>query len=190
MGLKDLATAAGLAAEDQDLLELLLREEGVELAADAGLVRRGATRAPLSFAQERLWFLDRLTPGTATYNMPGPLRLRGALDLQALRAAVAELARRHESLRTRFAHEDGEPVQLIDPPGAATLPEVELSALPEPARTREAERLAAAEAAWPFDLARGPLWRSILLRSGDAEHVLLLTLHHIVTDGWSMGVLF
>ena len=147
---------------------------------------------PAAFAQERLWFLDQLEPGSPLYNMPLALLLRGRLDPAALGSALAAIARRHETLRTVFAVAGGSPVQVITPAEAAApppLPRIDLAALPPPARQREGERLAAAEAARPFDLAAGPLWRAVLLRLGAADHLLLVTLHHIVADGWSLVVL-
>ena len=145
---------------------------------------------PLSFAQQRLWLVDRLEPGSAAYNMAGALRLRGVLDLAALRASLDALVERHETLRTTFAEgEGGVPVQVIHPPAPVPLPPVDLRGLPEAEREPEAERLAAEEALRPFDLERGPLLRATLVRLGEADHVLTITLHHVVGDGWSMGVL-
>ncbi|HEV3455523.1 MAG TPA: condensation domain-containing protein, partial [Thermoanaerobaculia bacterium] len=147
---------------------------------------------PAAFAQERLWFLDQLEPGSPLYNMPLALALRGRLEVPALRSALCEIARRHEVLRTTFAVAGGLPVQVITPAEAAApppLPRVDLTPLPPAARGREGERLAAAEAARPFDLAAGPLWRAALLRLAGADHLLLVTLHHIVADGWSLAVL-
>ncbi|HEV2149164.1 MAG TPA: amino acid adenylation domain-containing protein, partial [Longimicrobiaceae bacterium] len=142
---------------------------------------------PLSFAQQRLWIVDRLEPESPAYNMPFALRLRGALDAAALRASIGELVRRHEVLRTVFEERDGEPVQVVCPPAPARLPLVDLGTLPNP--EREMARQVAEEADRPFDLARGPLLRSVLLRLRAEEHVLLFTLHHIVSDGWSTDVL-
>jgi amino acid adenylation domain-containing protein len=146
--------------------------------------------APLSVSQERLWFLDRLTPGSAIYNIPGPIRLRGPLDPGLLARCFGEIRRRHETLRTRFETRGGAPVQVIGPPPSTSwpLPCVDLAGLPEPLRRPEAARLGEEEADGPFDLARGPLVRTVLLRYGPQEHDLLLTLHHIVSDGWSMRV--
>ncbi|MEA2604526.1 MAG: hypothetical protein QOF89_5518, partial [Acidobacteriota bacterium] len=152
---------------------------------------------PLSFAQERLWFLDQLRPGLTAYNVPALVRLVGRLAVDALVEALREIVRRHEALRTVFhlpAGED-EPVQAILPAAAVPLPLVDLSAVPPASREAEARRLAAVQTRRPFDLARGPLLRAVLLRLAGpedpqgSEHVLLLSLHHIVTDGWSMGVL-
>jgi amino acid adenylation domain-containing protein/non-ribosomal peptide synthase protein (TIGR01720 family) len=142
---------------------------------------------PLSFAQQRLWFLDRLQPGGATYNVPTVLRVEGRLDVAALERAFTELVRRHESLRTRFPDEGGVPIQVIAPPGPVRLVVTGLSARED--REAEARRLAREEAARPFDLAHGPLLRVSLLRLAEERHLLLLTLHHIVCDGWSSGVL-
>ncbi|HSF39662.1 MAG TPA: amino acid adenylation domain-containing protein, partial [Thermoanaerobaculia bacterium] len=142
---------------------------------------------PLSFAQERLWFLDQLQPGQPTYNMPSALRMTGPLSPAALTGAFAEVVRRHETLRTTFPAVAGRPVQRIAPPGPFPLPVIDLSALS--AGEREAARLTTLEAARPFDLAAGPLLRAGLLRLGEGEHLLLATMHHIVSDGWSMGIL-
>ncbi|MEW5930922.1 MAG: amino acid adenylation domain-containing protein, partial [Gemmatimonadota bacterium] len=145
---------------------------------------------PLSFAQQRLWFIDRLEPGSPAYNMPFPLRLRGPLDAAALRAALDALVARHETLRTTFAErEAGRPVQVVHPPAPVELAGTDLRELPEAEREPAAERLAADDAIRPFDLARGPLLRCTLLRLGEEDHVLCLTLHHVVSDGWSMQVL-
>ncbi|MBV9772803.1 MAG: amino acid adenylation domain-containing protein [Gemmatimonadetes bacterium] len=144
---------------------------------------------PLSFAQQRLWLVDRLEPGSAAYNIPHALRLHGALDTAALRASLDALVARHETLRTTFAERDGAPVQVVHPPAPVPLPVLDLTGLPEEERERTAERLAGEEALRPFDLAHGPLLRSTLLRLGEEEHVLCFTLHHVVSDGWSMEVL-
>ncbi|MBV9773819.1 MAG: AMP-binding protein, partial [Gemmatimonadetes bacterium] len=144
---------------------------------------------PLSFAQQRLWLVDRLEPGSAAYNMPYALRLGGGLDPGALRGSVDALVERHETLRTVFAERGGVPMQVVHPSLRVALPTLDLADLPEAERERAAERLAQEEALRPFDLARGPLLRSTLLRLGAEEHVLLFTLHHIVSDGWSMEVL-
>ncbi|HZF07810.1 MAG TPA: amino acid adenylation domain-containing protein, partial [Thermoanaerobaculia bacterium] len=161
--------------------------------AEAGLLeaeisRCALTTAPLSFAQERLWFLEQLTPGLAVYNVPLPVRLAGRLDPAALGRALRVLVERHEVLRTRFRAASGEPVQEVVPAGdfAFFLPRVDLSGLA--AREGEAARLAAEEAARPFDLGRAPLVRARLLRLASEEHLLLLTFHHIASDGWSLGV--
>ncbi len=163
-----------------------LRGSGAATPPPIERVSRGEP-LPLSFAQQRLWIVDRLEPGSAAYNMPFALRLRGALDVAALRGSLDALVERHETLRTTFEEREGGPVQVIHPPVPAALAELDLRGLPEP--EREAERLAGEEALRPFDLARGPLVRSTLLRLADHDHVLCFTLHHVVSDGWSMDVL-
>ncbi|HST62152.1 MAG TPA: amino acid adenylation domain-containing protein, partial [Longimicrobium sp.] len=145
---------------------------------------------PLSFAQERLWFIDRLEPGSSTYNIPVAWRLEGALDRAALERALGEIVRRHEALRTVFREVDGSPVQVVAPFAGFALPVEDLSALGEADREDAVKRRAGEEARRPFDLAAGPLFRAALLRLGEEAHVLLLTMHHVVSDGWSMGVLF
>jgi len=145
---------------------------------------------PLSFSQERLWFLERLTPGTSTYNLPSRMRLRGPLDVARLERCFAEVCRRHEVLRTRFDLRGDTPVQIVEPPSPLILPLVDLLGLPEEARRGEAARLVAEEADLPFDLQHAPLVRAILVRLGVEEHATLLNLHHIITDGWSMGILY
>jgi amino acid adenylation domain-containing protein len=147
------------------------------------LVRVAADRPPLSFAQEPLWFLDQLVPDNPFYSMPSAYRLTGALDLEALRRALNEIVARHEVLRTTFPAPGGRPYQRVAPPGPVPL---EVDDLDDEA---EARRQAGAEAALPFDLERGPLLRARLLRLGPEDHVLLVTLHHIVSDGWSTTVL-
>ena len=144
---------------------------------------------PLSFAQQRLWFLDQFEPGSSLYNMPVAMRLVGELNETALRRTLNEIVRRHELLRTSFAMQDGVPVQIIAEQLALTLPVTDLADLPTAERESRVMQLAQAEAQTPFDLSTGPLIRSRLLRLGTAEHILLFTLHHIVSDGWSMGVL-
>ncbi|HLL47807.1 MAG TPA: condensation domain-containing protein, partial [Longimicrobiaceae bacterium] len=144
---------------------------------------------PLSFAQQRLWFLDRMEPGSPAYNMPAALRIRGAVDAGALRRSFAALVERHEALRTTFATLDGEPVQVVHPPAPFPLGEADLRGLGAAEREAELLRRARAEAAAPFDLARGPLLRARLLRLDEAESALLVTMHHVVSDGWSIGLL-
>nr|WP_244239126.1 non-ribosomal peptide synthetase [Corallococcus carmarthensis] len=144
---------------------------------------------PLSFAQQRLWLLDQLQPGDASYNIPTALQLSGHLDMEALRRAFEALVQRHEALRTTFHQHQDQPVQTVHAPGEWTLPLVDLSTRPEALRQEEARRLADEEARRPFDLASGPLLRSTLVRLANDSHLLLVTMHHIVSDGWSMGVL-
>lgn len=144
---------------------------------------------PLSYAQQRLWFIDQLEPSTSTYNVPAAVRVQGRLNVEALEQALAELVRRHEPLRTRFALVDGEPQQVIDETSDFQLHRIDLSTVQTVEREEQAKSLAREEAREPFDLGRGPLIRVKLLRLADEDHVLLLTMHHIVCDGWSIGVL-
>ncbi len=141
-----------------------------------------------SFAQQRLWFLDQLVPGNPFYNIPGTLRLKGALDVALLERVFNEIIRRHESLRTAFAAVEGQPRQVLSPTVKLPLVVTDLSALSGDEQAAEIRRLAHAEAVAPFDLARVPLVRAQLLRLSEQEHMLLLTMHHIVSDGWSVGV--
>ena len=145
--------------------------------------------APASFAQQRLWFLDQLEPDNPIYNIPQMTHLRGNLNVSALQRAFTEIARRHEALRTTFVGTDGEPLQVISPAKEIRLPVTDLSHLPEEERNSEIQRLAMEEAARPFNLATGPVFRTQLLRSGPEDHILLVCLHHIVGDRWSAGIL-
>ncbi len=144
---------------------------------------------PASFAQRRLWFLDRLEGGSAHYNVLRVLDLRGALDQTALLRSFEALIRRHEALRTRFSEDDGQPVQLIMPELAFELPLSDLSGLSEPARQADIRRRLDEAAGHQFDLRRAPLFRWQLLRLDCDHHLLLLTFHHILSDGWSLSIL-
>jgi amino acid adenylation domain-containing protein len=146
---------------------------------------------PLSFAQQRLWFLDQLEPGSPLYNNPSAVRLSGPLDITALELSCNEIVRRHEVLRTNFVTVDGRPVQVIAPAGAEafTIQVIDLSDLPEPGRAAEAQRLGAEWMRQPFDMARGPMLRFALLRLDPEEHIGLLSMHHVVSDAWSIVVL-
>src|SRR5918911_5499780 len=179
-----------LSAAKRALLEQRLRG-GLKTTSAAPTIPRRAERAtaPLSFAQQRLWFIDQLEPGNPAYNIPSALRLTGQLNIQALEQSLNEIIRRHESLRTSFAIINGEPVQSIARSLTLTISTVDLRELNENEREPEAVRLARAEALRSFDLARGPLLRAALLRLEAEEYVLLFTMHHIVSDGWSVGVL-
>ncbi|HSE16098.1 MAG TPA: condensation domain-containing protein, partial [Pyrinomonadaceae bacterium] len=138
---------------------------------------------PLSFAQQRLWFLDQLEPGCNAYNMPGAVRISGLLDQTALERSLSEMVRRHETLRTSFPLKDGAPVQLVAAPAPLNLPVIDLRG-----RDAQLEEILTHEAHEPFDLARGPLLRVKLLRVSEDEYVLLVTMHHIVSDGWSLDL--
>jgi amino acid adenylation domain-containing protein len=144
---------------------------------------------PLSFAQARLWFLDRIAPGNYAYNISAAVRLTGVLNVAALQQSFNEIVRRHEALRTTFAMGNDQPIQVIAPSMTLPLPIVDLCELPEAEQQAEIQQLAVEEAQRPFDLERDPLLRATLLQLGETEHIVLLTMHHIVSDGWSMGVL-
>jgi SAM-dependent methyltransferase len=144
---------------------------------------------PLSYAQQRLWFLDRLQPGSAAYNMPAALRLSGELNFAGLHQSLNEIVRRHEALRTTFTSVDGQPVQLPGPPFELPLPLIDLRGAGPVECERLVPLLARAEAHRPFDLTRGPLLRATLLRLGEREQVVLFTMHHIISDGWSVSLL-
>src|SRR5437667_6418085 len=177
----------------------------VSMVPSQGSCLDSTTRFPLSFAQERLWFLNQWDPGSAWYNVPVALRLSGSLKVSALERSFAAVIQRHEALRTTFEERSGSPVQVIAPCGAcrvggggqprprpqATIqvPVIDLRGQALARCDQQVSELARAEAQCPFDLASGPLLRVCLLRLDEQEHVLLFTLHHIITDGWSMGVL-
>jgi len=144
---------------------------------------------PLSFAQQRLFFIDQLEPGSPLYNMPVALRVEGPLDSEVLARSLSEVVRRHEVLHTVFAVSEGRPVQVIQPAAPLALPVVDLMGLPPNRREPQALALTGEEAGRPFDLAHNPLLRGVLLRLADEEHVLALTMHHIASDGWSTGIL-
>jgi amino acid adenylation domain-containing protein/non-ribosomal peptide synthase protein (TIGR01720 family) len=169
---------AALSPEKRRILALALQKQG-----------GGRDTFPLSFAQQRLWFLDQWSPGSAAYNSPMALRLAGRLDADALARALAEIVRRHEALRTVFLGLEGRPVQRVEPAAPVPLPVDDLSALPEAAREAEMRRVVDAETGTPFDLARGPMLRARLLRLGAEEHVLVVVTHHIAFDG-SVGIFF
>ncbi|HEX6291103.1 MAG TPA: amino acid adenylation domain-containing protein [Herpetosiphonaceae bacterium] len=177
-------TVAGLA-------EQIASSQPIHQAAPITPAPREAA-LPLSYAQQRLWFLDRLEPNSPLYNVPAAVRLIGSLDKAALQHSLDRIVQRHEILRTTFVEgssADGQTRQMIAATGTIPLAEIDLRTMPAAEREAEVARLAIAEARQPFDLQRGPLVRTVLLALDDAEHVLLLTMHHIISDGWSMDVL-
>ena len=178
----------GSLSELASLAERMLRDDqGLALPPIAHQPAEG--RQPLSSAQQRLWFLEQINPGTSTYNLPASAELELDLDLAILRRSLDEIACRHETLRTRFVNVKGQPRQTVDAAAAVPLPVLDLSDLEPAAREATVRRIAEDEALRPFDLAEGPLVRFRLLRLAPRSHRLLVTMHHIVSDGWSMGIL-
>ena len=175
-------------AEQSASVEVLLRAGEQLDAPPIGHAPR-ENALPLSFAQQRLWFLDQLKPNSSFYNIPAAVRLTGTLQITALEQSFREIIRRHEALRTTFGLVDGAPVQLIHEPPAFNLRVHDLSAVAEEEREAEARRVAAEESQRPFDLSALPLLRASVVRFSEQDHLLLCTLHHIISDGWSMGVL-
>src|SRR6185369_3306825 len=186
-------------AEKAAMLALLRKRKEADGATSRIERREPGDPLRLSFGQLRMWFLDRLLPGDPVYNLPSALEIRGAIHLPSLALALAGVADRHEALRTTFAMpgdsadgeggEGGEPVQVIAPRFVPRLPVIDLAALPDGLREAEVRRGVAAESSLSFDLETGPLFRACVFRTADDAHLLLLVMHHIVSDGWSMGVL-
>jgi amino acid adenylation domain-containing protein len=192
-------TVAGLADAVNRAQSGSRREENQPLRIERQPRTRGVQRFPVSFSQLREWILDRLEPGTPAYNVPMPMRVSGPLSIPVLRASVQEIVRRHESLRTTFESGPEEPLQVVAPAVApAIAPHLELpvgiadlSALPGPQREAELQRLLAEDLGLGFDLSfpkGGPLLRARIVRLAPEDHAGLFTLHHIISDGWSIGV--
>jgi amino acid adenylation domain-containing protein len=184
----DAPTAEGLS---RNIVEAMGAGEKAPVPPLVRVEREGQRgwRAPLSFAQQRLWFIDRLNPGSAVYNIPGAVRLKGGLNLDVLERVINEVVRRHEPLRTRFEVEEGELVQMIGAWEPRRLDVVDLSGLSQEERNEEVGRRAREEAGTGFDLSRGPLLRVKVLKLEEEDYLVLYTMHHIVSDGWSMGIL-
>lgn len=179
-----------LSATKQALLEKLLREKGIASSGGGKITSSRQTGpAPLSFGQQRLWFLQQLDPGTHLYNIPVALRMEGQLNVQALQKSMDEVIRRHESLRTVFRLENGQPVQVINSPFHLELACVCVQDRGSGGGKAEMAMHAAHEASHVFDLLNGPLLRARLLQFSDDEHVLLICMHHIISDGWSIATL-
>ncbi|TFI53961.1 amino acid adenylation domain-containing protein [Mastigocladus laminosus UU774] len=177
-------TIAGLAKEIEKAIKVNL---GVE-ATNIERIER-SQQLPLSFAQTRLWFLDQLEPNNTAYNIFNGIHLSGTLNIGALEQSFNEIVRRHEALRTSFQTVDGQPIQIIAPTLILTFPIVDLCESSPSEREKEIHRLATQEVLQPFDLAQCPLLRVTLIRLNAEEHIILLTMHHIISDAWSMGVL-
>ncbi|WP_415835597.1 condensation domain-containing protein, partial [Corallococcus soli] len=165
------------------------RSAGLALTAPRLEAQPRTGREPLSFAQQRLWLLDQLQPGGASYNLPMAVRLTGTVDVEALRRTFQELVRRHESLRTTFQVHDGQPFQVVAPSQEVAWAFKALEGLPEAQRELELRKQVSTDALRPFDLSQGPLFRATLVRLTETDHALVLVMHHIVSDGWSMDVL-
>ncbi|MEM8530407.1 MAG: amino acid adenylation domain-containing protein, partial [Chloroflexota bacterium] len=192
---QDKKTTTQLSAAKRALLEQRLRNakaKNATLETETVTIPPRATDdpAPLSFSQQRLWFLDQLEPANATYNMPDALRLSGDLNVAAFEQALHTILQRHEILRTTFAEVDEQPVQIVAPEPTTTLQLYDVSGFSGDTHESIVARLASEEAVCPFDLLRGPLLRVCLVRIERHEHVLLVTMHHIISDGWSCGVFF
>jgi amino acid adenylation domain-containing protein len=182
---------ADLSPQKRALMQLRLRQKGATVTTDPAIKARAERNsARASFAQQRLWFLEQLEPGQAAYNVPRAMRLVGPLHVEALRATLAELVRRHEPFRTHFLNVDGELRQIIRDDLNIPFTKIDLTRLSKTEREAEGLRLAKEEAARPFDLNHGPVLRTTLLRLGEQEHIFLLTMHHIVSDAWSAVILF
>src|SRR5689334_6436437 len=182
-------TSVAFSGRRQALLQKLLRAEGFRASdTDPILPREQNGPAPLSFAQQRLWFLQQLEPESYVYNIPVALRIEGPLDLAALEESMNKIICRHESLRTSFRMTNGHAFQFINPPFSLHLSPEDIQAATETLREREIVNRSKQELQRAFDLTAEPLIRATLLRFAETDHVLLLTMHHIVADGWSIGV--
>src|SRR6266540_3384433 len=187
-GLFEEPTVEGFGRRVEERMRAGEKEQAPPLVRASGEGRSGARR-PLSYAQQRLWFIDQLEPGSAVYNCPGAARLEGRLDLDALGRSVNEIVRRHEVLRTRIEVEEGEPAQVVEEWRPRKLEVEDLTWLTGEEREEEVRRIIREEAGTGFDLGRGPLLRVKVLKLEEERHVMLFTMHHIVSDGWSMGIL-
>jgi len=185
---------ASLSSEQRQLLRQMLRKNGGGKAAPAaGQIPplrhpKGNHSRPMSFAQQRMWFIDQLQPGNCLYNEHGQLHMVGALDVRVLVSSLEEIVRRHEALRTTFSSADGSPIQLISPDARVHLPIIDLQGLDASRQETELRRLATQEAHTPFDLFAGPLTRVRLIFMGPQDHFAFITMHQIISDGWSVWI--
>ena len=180
---------ANLSPDQRALFELKFREKNLDIRVAQTIPRRrDIGPLPLSFAQQRLWFLNQLEQESSFYNVPSSFRLTGVLEVPVLHRSLNAIVSRHETLRTSFKSEKGRPFQAIIPSIEIDLPVIDLTKIDESKRESEMRRLAVEEAQKPFKLSEGPLIRGTLLRLDERDHVLLLTMHHIISDGWSMGI--
>ncbi|MBE2222546.1 MAG: amino acid adenylation domain-containing protein, partial [Anaerolineae bacterium] len=179
----------GQASDRQSLLELLLEEEGLDIEIEPRIPACDRTKPiPLSYAQQRLWFLDKLTPNTPTYNIFGAVRLIGPLNIAAFEKSISEIFRRHDSLRTTFTAVSGRPYQVITPFQSYTLPFDDISAFPPEKRKAEAQRIFQEESQKTFDLSRDLLLKARLIRITEEDHHFLWNMHHIASDAWSFQI--
>ncbi|HEX8089520.1 MAG TPA: condensation domain-containing protein, partial [Blastocatellia bacterium] len=184
---KEPANLNSLSSDKLELFKYLLDEEGVSLSESREITPRDRDDdLPLSSSQERLWILEQLVPGTPTYHIPEGLYLKGSLNLAALQRSLDETVRRHEVLRTSFIVKDGRPFQYVKPRGKVDLEIVDLRDLPEADRQGHSVQIANQQIRRPFDLVNGPMLRVGLLRLQEDEHMLVIVMHHIISDGWSM----
>lgn len=183
---------ASLSPQERAKLAQRLKARNTQPSERIPVLSRESTTFPLSFTQQRLWFLDQLDPGNPFYNIPSAFRLTGRLNVAQLAQTLRELASRHEALRTSFrldpSGESDQPVQIIAPTVEIPLPLVDLRSVPAAERQAEAERVLREEALHSFDLSIAPLWRALLVQTAEREHILLLTMHHTIFDGWSLGL--
>jgi non-ribosomal peptide synthase protein (TIGR01720 family) len=180
---------AALPPEKRALFERQLREKGLQLDRVTICKRQNLKELPLSFAQQRLWFLHQLEPYTTAYNIAFSWRFTGNLDIALMQSCLNTIVQRHEILRTSFVAVNGQPTQVIIPELVLPLPIFDLRTVPELTRQIEVEKLTKQEAQCPFDLNEAPLLRVKLLQIADNENILLLTLHHLIADGWSRGII-
>lgn len=180
---------AALSPEKRKLLQVMRQEKEAQKRHKYTIPRRESSEpVPLSFAQQRLWFLEQLVPGSAAYHIPVAVRLQGPLDVPVLNRCINEIVQRHEILRTTFTTKDGRPYQVSTPALSLTVPLVDLRPLPADRRETKVVEIAEAEARRPFDLTEGPLFRVVLLQVDTEDHVVLFIMHHIISDNWSVGV--
>jgi len=181
----------GLSSKKRELLDVLLQEEGLESASDQAIPRRKTSApVPLSYAQERLWFLNQLAPGNPVYNIPAGVRLVGPLDVATLEKGLNEIVRRHEVLRTTFAMTENGPVQIIAPTMALKVMEIDLREIPEDEKETTALKCINEDAHKSFDLEGGLLLRATVVRLGEQDYIFLITTHHIISEVWSIAMLF
>ncbi|RMD89983.1 MAG: amino acid adenylation domain-containing protein [Calditrichaeota bacterium] len=180
-----------LSEKKRQLLETLLKAEGLNSPSKSTITKRkDSDRAPLSFAQERLWFLHQLVPESPVYNIPAGVRLHGQLNIEILEKSLNEIVRRHEILRTTFVRTEKGPVQIINPKLTLKVSVIDLLKMNEAEREAQALKLANIEAQKPFDLAKGPLLRATIFHIHDEDYIFLITMHHIISEVWSLTILF